>query len=228
MRRVPDQRAVDTLLRSINKPDLSIRGAVLKALNGLRETASGLEFGPAFVTRQILSEAQYYFALNSSLAPLRDEANPRTARRLLVRSIEERLRQTLERLFRLLGLRYPPKEIYAAYLAVHHGRRENYSAALEFLDNVLDRDLKRVILPLLDDSGRLLETGRNLFGLEVRSTEDALRGLLSSGDSWLLSCAMAAAAELRLRALAPDIAKAARGAGAEVGAVARSAQAALA
>lgn len=228
LKSVPDQRSVDVLLRCISQPNLTIRSAVLRALNGLRETAPGLDYGPTFVTKQILNEARYYFELNAALAPFRDQRNPRTAAGLLALSIEERLKQTLERLFRLLGLRYPPKEIYAAYLAVHHGRRDQFAAALEFLDNVLDRELKRILLPLLDDSGNLMERGRDLFGVEVRGTEEAIRDLIRSGDSWLVSCAMAAAGELKLRNLAPDISQAARGAGTEVCQMARAAQAALA
>jgi AAA family ATP:ADP antiporter len=228
LKSVPDQRSVDVLLRSINQPDLSVRAAVLKALNRLRETAATLDYGNIFVTKQILNEARLYFQLNAALAPFRDQKSPRTAAGLLAASIEERLRQTLERLFRLLGLRYPPKEIYAAYLAVHHRRKDQFAAALEFLDNVLDRELKRILLPLLDEPGNLMERGRDLFGVEVRSPEEAIRTLIRSGDSWLVSCAMAAAAELKLRSLVPDITQAARDAGADVGRVALAAQAALA
>jgi HEAT repeat protein len=228
LRSVPEQRSVEVLLRSINQRELSVRAAVLKALNGLRETTPQLNYQDTFVTRQILSEAKLYFQLNAALAPFRDQRNPRTAAGLLAASIEERLKQTLARLFRLLGLRYPPKEIYAAYLAVQHRRKEQFVAALDFLDNVLERELKRILLPLLDESGNMLERGRDLFGVEVKSPEEAIRELIRSGDSWLVACAMAAAAELKLRNLVPDITQAARGAGAEVGRVALGAQTALA
>ncbi len=228
LRMAPEQRHVDLLLRSIGQPDLSVRAPVLKALNKLREAAPALDYGSAFVTRQILSEARTYFELNAALAPFRDQKNPRTAAGLLAASIEERLKQTLERLFRLLGLRYPPKEIYAAYLAVNRGRGEQHAAALDFLENVLDRDLKRIVVPLLDDTARLAEQGRKLLGVEVRGAEQAIRELIRSGDPWLVACAMAAASELKFQSLAPDIREAARNAGAEIASVALAAQAALA
>jgi AAA family ATP:ADP antiporter len=228
LKAVPEQRSVETLIRHISHPHLTLRSAVLKALNSLRETKPGLDYGSAFVTRQILNEARYYFELSAILAPFRDRKDSHSAAGLLAASIEERLKETLERLFRLLGLRYPPKEIYAAYLAVHHGRRDQYATALEFLDNVLDRELKRFLLPLLDDSAHMMERGRGLFGVEAKTAEQAVRELIRSGDSWLAACAMAAAAELKFRELAPDIVEAARGAGAEVNEVALSARAALA
>ena len=52
------------------------------------------------------------------------------------------------RLFRLLGLRYQPVEMHSAWLAVNHRRKEQFLAALEFLDTVLEPRLKRVLLPV--------------------------------------------------------------------------------
>ena len=228
LHRVADQRSVDVLLRSIGQPDLAVRAAVLQGLSRLREAAPQLDYGPASVTRQILEEARHYCELNAALEPLRDSAGRRTAAGLLARSIEERLRHTIERLFRLLGLRYPPKEIYAAYLAVYHRRPEQLSAAMDFLENTLDRELKRVLLPLLDAPAHLAERSHELFGIEVPNAAAAVRRLVASGDPWLAPCGMAAAAELGLRELAPEISRAAEGAGGEVAKVARSALAGLA
>jgi AAA family ATP:ADP antiporter len=226
--RVADQRSVDVLLRSIAAPELSIRMAVLKALNRLRETAPHLDYGAAFVTRQIFEEARHYCELHAALQPLRAAARPRSAVSLLARSIEERLTQTVERLFRLLGLRYPPQEIYSAYLALRRRRPEALSAALEFLDNVLDRELKRALLPLLDSPARLGDHGRQIFGIEPRTAESAIQELIGSNDPWLAACAVAAAGELRLRHLVPALELAARSGSGDVAPVARAALAALA
>ncbi|HKW98326.1 MAG TPA: Npt1/Npt2 family nucleotide transporter [Bryobacteraceae bacterium] len=224
---VRDQRSVDVLLKALAEPEVSIRAAVLKALSHLRETAPRLDYGETFVTEQILQEARHYFDLYLALEPFRDHKNTRTAAGLLCRSLEERLAQTIERLFHLLGLRYPPEDMHAAYLAVRRKRREQFLAALDFLDTILDRPLKRVLLPLLDSSERLAQQGRDLFGLEVRDAESAIRELIRSPDPWLAACAMAAAAERKLYRLAPEIAAAGDRAGTEVLQVARSAKLAL-
>src|SRR5205085_12033535 len=170
-----------------------------------------------------------YYELTAALEPFKSqEGRGRGAARLLALTIEERLRSTLDRLFRLLGLRYPPKEIYSAYRAVARRQHDEATAALEFLDNTLERDLKRILLPLLDAPEHLHEHGRELFGVEVRSAEDAIRELIRSHDPWLVACAMAAAAELGMRNLAPDIHQAAEESQEEVLEVARSAEARLA
>ena len=228
LRLIVHQRSVDVLTSALYQPDFAVRSAALKALNRLRESAPQLNYADELVTVQIHQEARQYFELNAALAPLRDQQRPCTAACLLARTIEERLRQTLERLFRLLGLRYPPREIYSAYLAVHQRQGEQFGAAIEFLDNVLDRDLKRVLLPLLDAGAHSLEAGRQLYGIELKTPESAMRDLIRTGDPWLAACAVAAAGELKMHELAPEIREAAQGTGTDVAEVARSAAAAFA
>jgi hypothetical protein len=119
--------------------------------------------------------------------------------------------------------------MYAAYLAVHRGgKTDEYTAALEFLDNVLERELKKILLPMLDEDGRVTQVGRELFGVEPRDAQTALRELMRCGDAWLVVCAVATAAELRLTELKPDIEPLSKRAGAEVSQVAQSAILALA
>src|SRR4029077_5074165 len=128
-----------------------------------------------------------------------------------------------ERVFRLLGLRYSLEDMHAVYLAVRRNRGEQYLAALDFLDTVLDPPLKRVLLPLLDSSEGIAQRGRDLFGLEIRDAESAIRDLIHSPDPWLAACAMAAAGERKLHGLTNDILSVGERSGAEVAQVARSA-----
>jgi ATP:ADP antiporter, AAA family len=196
LKNIPLQRSVDVLMGAVNHNDLVLRSGVLKALNVLRETSNQLRFDSAALTAQFMSEAHYYFELNASLESLRVlSATRRSATDLLVRTVEARLRDTLERLFRLLGLRYPPKEIYTTYRAVLRPGSEEATAAVEFLDSTLEPDLKRILLPLLDAPEYALDRGRELFGIEPPPFEEAIRTLMSSGDEWLRACADAAAAE---------------------------------
>ena len=228
LRLIPSQRAVDILLGFISHPNLALRAVVLRSLNRLRESAPNLDFGAKSVTEQLASEARYYFELSAALEAFREPGQPRTPAGLLLSTIEDRLKGTLERLFRLLGLRYPPRQVYAAFLAVRSGQRDEHAAALEFLDSVLDRDLKRILVPILDDPAMLAQRGRDLFGIQTKDAETAVRELLSSGDEWLVSCAIATAAQLRLTKLAPDIQSAHVKAGSSVSPIWQVAQDAMA
>ena len=221
------QRSVDVLVQAIGHGNISIRESVLRALNSIRNRQPDLDFHHGFVTEQILAEARYYFELNAALAPFAAQKAPRTAAGLLARTIEQRLEQAVERLFRLLGLRYPPVEIYSAYLAWRTRRGEELGAALEFLDETLDRDLKRVVLPMLDEPAHVHEFGRRLFGCEPQTVDSAIRELIASGDPWIVACAIAAARELKLSGLVPEIQRASRDASEPVRQIADEAMAVL-
>ncbi len=198
---IPEQSCVDVLSRSLGEPDLTIRGAVLRALGHLRDTAADLDFADSNVREQIRFEARSYFELYAALSRFRQADPGGKATALLARTVEERLDQIIERLFRLLGLRYPPKQIQAAYLAVSQKRKEEFAAALEFLDNLLDNDLRSILLPVIDGSPHLLDIGDEHFGVKVPSLESALRQQLDLQDAWLSACAVAAVGELKLRSM---------------------------
>jgi hypothetical protein len=100
---------------------------------------------------------------------------------------------------------------------------------MDFLDNILEREVKRLVLPLLDEDSRLSQVGRDVFGLQPLDAPSALRQLMRSGDRWLVACAIATAAELRAKELRPEVeAHARRGADTEVAQVAMSVLPALA
>jgi len=225
--RIPEQDSVDALLAALRTPDLELRAGALKALNKLREAAPRLKFEVGWFLEQIHSEARSYLETYVSLSTFRDLSTAPPVTCLLIRTLETRLRETLERVFRLLGLKYPPRQIYAVYLAVNRKTGDEYAAAMEFLDNVLDRELKRVLLPLLDEDAVLAQRARELFRIEKRSEVEALRELIASTDPWMASCAIAAAAELQVKELAEDIRRA-KGAREEIAQVARAAEVALA
>jgi AAA family ATP:ADP antiporter len=221
---IPHQRSVDALLEGLRQGNLEIRTAVLRALNRLRAAAPQLDFGGESLTRHILNDVRHYYELNAALLPFRDRKDRRTAAGLLAQTLEDRLQHTLERLFRLLGLRYPPRAIRAAYRAVQAGGQE-HSTAIEFLDNILEHDLKRSLLPLLDAPDRT--SGGEPFGIEAKTPETAIRDLIDSGDTWLVACAMAAGAELGYCGLIDAIRSACQNSGVEVGEVGQAAMTSL-
>jgi AAA family ATP:ADP antiporter len=228
LRNINDQRSVDLLIRTLPVKDLGVRTAVLKALSKMREAFPNLNYETNNLIKQVHEEARSYFENHGALAAVRTANGSKPATTLLVRTLEDRLNATLDRLFRLIGLKYPPRQIYAAYLAVNRRNGEEFAAALDFLDNVLERELKRVMIPLLDEDSVLAQRGQELFSIEPVDAKGAIRSLIHSGDIWLASCAMAAAAELTIREVAPDIRTVGDSGGKEVAHVARAAEAALA
>ncbi|HAX41084.1 MAG TPA: hypothetical protein PLF84_05430 [Bryobacteraceae bacterium] len=219
---IATQEAVDALLARLDEPDLEVLAAILRALEKQRGGAPGLDYAHEPVRRQVSRGARMYLEIRVSLGYLRGgERGPAT--RLLIRTLETRLLRVIRGVFSLLGLRYPPQDMEAVWRAVERGTPAEMANAAEFLDNILDHDLKRYILPLLDEDRPPEQVGLELFGLELRGAQEALGVMIREGDPWLAVCAMAAAAESGFRGLAPVIESAARGAGVRAREVARAA-----
>ena len=228
LRLIRDQQSVDVLLASLATADDANSLAILKALNRLRKSAPNLKFKSDVVSKQITAEAKRYFEMGSNLGALRIHSSPRTASSLLVRSVEVRMEQIEDRLFRLLALRYSPAEMYSAFLAVRSRDPEKVTVALDYLDSTLDRDLKKFIIPLFEGPLRVAKNARDLYGIESPNEEAAVRSLIVANDPWLAACAMSTAAERQLRTLLPEIIRVGKQSGPESAAVAQAAAAVLA
>ncbi len=106
------------------------------------------------------------------------------ARKSLIDLLERRLDGGLERIFRLLGLRFPPDEINTAFKSFQSNKSEVRISSIEFLDNLLDTRLKRVIIPILETT--ILDTHsdealKNL-NLHIPEEKECYSMLLNGND----------------------------------------------
>ncbi len=216
------QKSVDVLEKKLAEDSLTLRYAVLKALNKLRTRQPGLRFDKTVVVRRILDEVDYYKMHAILLLRQRDLEERRTneqhgnaasqletkARRLLITALEERLDYALARIFRLLGLRYDPKDMYGTYLGIVSMRSDLSANAVEFLDNVLDRDLKRIVLPIVEKGPQAITAtdSRDFFGDIVLEDDKSADVLLEINDTWLRVCALYLIAVIRRPGLEDRIA----------------------
>ncbi len=59
--------------------------------------------------------------------------------------------KTLENIFKLLGLIYPRPDISKAYQNLKTGTKDSVAYAVELLDNILDREMREAVFPLIED-----------------------------------------------------------------------------
>ncbi|MDH4032273.1 MAG: MFS transporter, partial [candidate division Zixibacteria bacterium] len=191
MRQIPIQQTVEILTTVLGKVEPTINGAVIKALNSLRTRHSDLAFNSDELGESLVGQTKSYYQV-ARVLHLHQQSLDSPAGNLLQRALQEKQQQNLERIFRLLGLVYPPRDIYYAYLGIVSGRKMLHANAIEFLDNLLRTDIKRYILPILDDvsPGLILQKGSELFEVGYADREDALTYLMEGPDSWLRACAV--------------------------------------
>ncbi len=211
------------LLQSLAQRDQSLRFAGIKALNRLRSQFPHLTFNEKHIEKKILEEAQLYISTlgvlytqikpDANKAPgqktLRDDHEIKEARLRLVRALEERLDQNLERIFRLLGLRYPPDDIYKAYLGLQASEPDLRFNAVEFLDNLLEVTLKRVVMPIVETAAGESLAAENLerIGLQDPSEFEYLQMILPGSDAELKGCILELIGQLGDDRYVPSIGK---------------------
>lgn len=208
---IGSQKSVNVLMKNLDTEAVFYK--TVRALNKLRVGFPSLKFDRSSIEKKIFEATkQYYRALTllrsqnemREAVPARvteseNRSDDSEARKLLIRALEERLDHDLEMIFRFLGLRYPPKDIYDAYLGVMSQRSRLRADAIEFLDNVLRSDFKRLIIPIIEMTpvNVLLDMTKNEFGYSVHSEDESIEILLQGRDNWLRACTLYLIAEMR-------------------------------
>jgi AAA family ATP:ADP antiporter len=189
--RVATQKSVDALTANLNTVDTSIRFRTVKALNRLQRRYPDLKFRVNSIDDAFVEETRIYYEILQIQALHKNKVDTE-AGALLKRALDERLLLNLERIFRLLGLHYPPQDIYSAYLGIVSMEKDRHASAIEFLDNVVGKNVKKYLFPIIDriSESIAIQRGQELFGFEIDSRDSALIRLIEGPDAWLKSCAL--------------------------------------
>ena len=190
MAEIVDQETVDALLEQLDRVEPQLQYGIIKSLNKLRNKSARLEFGSGEVDKALRQSAKTYVD-HLQILRLYEGADTAAATRLLTRALAEKRDQQFERIFRLLALLHPPKDMLNAYMGYVSGERSTRASALEFLENVLDRSTKELLMPLLEMTSvaAAISHGQRSFGGGFTGVEEAIEFLLSDRDPWLRACA---------------------------------------
>jgi len=183
------QAAADALLTQLHSLDYHLDYAVLKALNRLRVRSPDIHVNSGLVNAAIRREREEYERLRAAAIWLGANRLIDDAFTLLMRAIDERLDERLERIFRLVGLIYPPRDIYSIYYSSQL-KPALRPAAIEFLDNILDAELRETVVPLFEERLDPERPARARHTVEFISIGGALAMLVAGNDPWLKTIAV--------------------------------------
>lgn len=178
----------------------------LKALNTLHRHGGLPRIDRSRIDRHISDAARTYLELAVILQRQQESVNrqlaetgstevdddQRQAHALLCRALAEKKEQSRERIFRLLGLKHVQRDMLNAYLGITSSKRDLRANALEFLDNVLERSVKKILMPILEattteQQARLAE---RLLKKMPPAEDHCLISLLEGEDQWLKVCSL--------------------------------------
>ena len=116
--------------------------------------------------------------------------------------------QELDRIFRLMALLLPHVGLHDAYVGLRSSDELVRANSLELLDNVLEPELRQLLVPLLDSqvsTDERIAIANRLVGAPLDTAEQAVETLLSSEDPWLRSSAIYAVGALQLQSLEGEL-----------------------
>jgi AAA family ATP:ADP antiporter len=195
------------LTDNLLQQDVQLRFRVIAALNQLQKLHPDIELDRQAVETVLMAEILGHYRSYQILGTLGDafEASDPVAS-----ALQESMAQDVERIFRLLGLRWPEFDMHSAYVGLQSESAAVRANALEFLDNILKPQIRSLIVPLLDPTvprADRIALADRLLGASVDTREQAVAALIASDDPWLRSCGVYAVGMLRLNALGPELDK---------------------
>ena len=177
----PSRFGLVLLIRSLRRVPVPVRHAVVRALSRIH-AADTFSVDADPVDAAIEQDLRHYAALGQIRRLCRRGTTG--ALPLPPARVQAFREEALERVFRLLGLRYDQRDIYDAYLGITSADPSLRDSAVEFVDNLVDYTTRRVLLPLLDDpeGEQALAIGRQYFDLHLRGPHAARRYLEGVDD----------------------------------------------
>lgn len=180
MEQIGTQKSVNFLFGLLDFGDPAVRSGALESLIKLKIKSPHLVFNKKQILNSILDEAKLFLETLSALyvqqtgiseikkANGEGPAKASEARRKLIILLEQRLDENLDRIFKLLELKYPPNEIDTAYKNIKSDKTDLRVNAIEFLDNLLEVNLKKVLIPIIETLLTETITRETLKSLNVR------------------------------------------------------------
>jgi AAA family ATP:ADP antiporter len=204
--RIPSQASVDLLVERLADPDGFLRYKAIAALETLLRARTDLKCARVPVEALAGQEALRSCMYLSLLANLR-RADPDIASRQLARTLQDKLDRSKDRIYRLLGLIYGAKDVSAARWAIERGESRARSSAAEFLDNLLKGDLRKRVMPLLEDLpiDERVRKANVLIKSRPRDLEDTVTQLVHDDDQVVAAAAIHYVEAKKIDALAGDL-----------------------
>ena len=204
--RIGTQRAVDVLIAALEEPDGFLRYKIIAALERLRRSDASLTFDRTKLEPLVMREARQYLShlsLHHNLFV--DGWVPAT--NLLSQALEQKLQRSKDRIYRLLSLIFPWKDVAAAQWTLANGETRARASASEYLDNLLSGDVRKLAMPVLEEMplDERVRRANVVLRTRRRDHEETLLQLINDDDQVVAAAAIDLVRQRKIWALAHDI-----------------------
>lgn len=148
LQKINSQKAADVLIESLITSDTEIENNVIESLYRMKERNEFLKYDKTIISNKIFQIAEN--GLKNFIEIYETKKEAKNEQKLA--NLNSDLRKYLKQIFELLTLIYPKDDIKTAYQNISSGTKKAMDYSLELLDNILDKDIKEMIFPMIDDS----------------------------------------------------------------------------
>jgi len=204
--RLPFPASVEALTTALDAEDGFLRFKATMALLRLRRENPAVVIDPKAVTRHVNAEAARAFnalTLHYNLFV----AGGLNIGSLLARALSEKHARAVNRAFNLLGLIYAQGDVAAVRHALKDPDVRARSRAIEYLDNLLEGDVRKRVMLLVEDmpAEERIRKGNVIYRTRTRDVEDTIAQLLHDEDQSIASAAVLMVEEKGMWSLADDL-----------------------
>jgi len=197
--------SMDALVRALEEPDGFLRYKAITAIEKLQRESPAVSYSRQALENAVVRETtRYYNGLTLQHNLLRQALDG--ADSLLGRALEDKLRRSMDRVYRLLGLIYHVDDVAAARYTIEQGERRRRAAAVEYLDNLLGGVVRKRVMPILDDTPltEKVRYANSVLRSRPRDLDDTLAQLIHDDDPVIAASAIHFAAQGQFASLKAD------------------------
>ena len=203
---IPSASTAGILIKALKHKDAFLHEKVVAALERLNRDYPDISINQKAIEKNIIYELKRFYRYLGFGYDLLETGNiPKNS--LVGQAIREKQERTRDWVFRLLGISYKRKDIRAVRWNIDHGDARARASAIEYLDNILSGEVRKYMLPLLDDTP-MKETVRNgnvFIKTRCRDEQETLARLIYDEDTVLAASAIDMVRERKIWSLADDL-----------------------
>ena len=142
------QKAADIMIMELTREKTDLETELIEGLHRMRLNSTDIRFSSRGVQLKAVSLIKKCYLIVLQIHDIRGDRKTE----MLLRDLENTLSRTLKQVFEVLGLVYPQEDIIKAYQNILVGTKKALDYSVELLDNILKKELKELLIPLIEDT----------------------------------------------------------------------------
>ena len=145
--RIPIQDSADFLAWELAEDNEDMDPELIDALDRIRSGKPDIQVQEEIIKTKIFKEIKKYYQILIKFY----DAKSKAKKVKMSEQLSENLAASMMNIFKLLGLIYSHEDIFRAYQNIRTATKDSVDYALELLDNILPKEIRDVVFPLIED-----------------------------------------------------------------------------